>query len=147
MKNIMILLALSSWVFAEFSRSDSGVVTDSVTGLQWQDNYRDNDNNITLASWEDAINYCENLSLDGGKWRLPNIRELDSILDVGRIDTIATPLTSPVFQNGTFNPYWSSTTSEHSHTAAWFIHFGTGNSSSDFSKASTFYVRCVRSKE
>jgi hypothetical protein len=59
---------------AEFVDNGDGTATDNVTGLTWQkDQY-------PASEWETALNYCENLQLDGhNDWRLPNIRELESI--------------------------------------------------------------------
>ncbi len=53
------------------------VCTDPVTGLQWEQEpwpY------IVSNDWASAIEYCENLDLDGGGWRLPNITELRSLI-------------------------------------------------------------------
>ena len=34
------------------------------------------------VTWEEAINYCENLSLTGFEdWELPNLKELRSLVD------------------------------------------------------------------
>mgnify|MGYP001487029743 CR=1 FL=1 len=48
---------------------------DPTSGLTWQ---------VTPSSeymnWEDASTYCENLSLEGAGWHLPNISELRSLV-------------------------------------------------------------------
>lgn len=52
----------------EFSKNGN-IVTDDVTGLQWQD-----DTIGTALSWQEAINSCEALNLDSfNDWRLPNL--------------------------------------------------------------------------
>ena len=78
MKKIILLsLALSMAVFADYSRdNETKVVTDNTTQLQWQDNERKE------LGFLSAIQYCENLTLGGyNDWQLPNITELDSIID------------------------------------------------------------------
>ena len=51
------------------------IVTDSATGLEWQD-----DAVGTKTTWQDAIARCEALTLDAkSDWRLPNLNELTSI--------------------------------------------------------------------
>ena len=55
----------------------TNTVTDAVTGLEWQ---RTDDGNTYTSI--NALAYCEASALDGKfDWRLPNIRELKSIVD------------------------------------------------------------------
>ncbi|MFH1187747.1 MAG: DUF1566 domain-containing protein [bacterium] len=59
-----------------FMNNNDGTITDTSTGLMWQQAITEK------MIWEDAINYCENLSLGGySDWRLPNKNELQSIVD------------------------------------------------------------------
>ena len=73
----------------------NGIVRDNVTGLEWQQATRPH------YSLEQAIDYCNNLSL-GGKddWHLPTVKELATIVDRGRyypaIDTAYFPDTQTV---------------------------------------------------
>ena len=53
------------------------VITDVNTQLEWQNNFTDK---ILELSWDKAVAYCENLSLDGKKWKLPNKKKLVSII-------------------------------------------------------------------
>jgi len=137
------MIVLSGIVIADLSRSDAGVVTDSLTGLQWQDDYSDNGGNIKSATWQDAIDYCEALSLDGhADWRLPNIRELGSIVDLSHIDSAI----DPVFEHTALDNYWSSSTYEDYPNSAWDINFSLGNRT-NYYKDDSYYIRCVRSVE
>jgi len=56
-----------------------GTVSDKATGLMWeQGDYRS-------SGFEDAISYCEAAATGGwSDWRLPNVKELQSIVDYGR---------------------------------------------------------------
>ena len=75
-----LLLIFTSVASADFSR-DGGIVKDSVTGLEWQD-----DDIGDKMEWREAISHCESdVSLGGhGDWRLPNVNELKSIIDRSR---------------------------------------------------------------
>ena len=86
----------------EFHDNGDGTITDRATGLVWQKN----DSGQGL-NWEQALAYAANLK---GGWRLPNAKELQSIVDYTRVPAIA-----PVFQvsklpDGETPFYWSSTT-------------------------------------
>lgn len=110
-------------------------VRDNGTGLQWQNNAPK-----TIHTWENALTYCEKLSLDDkNDWRVPNIRELKSLADYNRYYPAADPIL-----NSHSSSSWSSTTvANDSHTDAWVVFFGNGD---DIWKAKTesHHVRCVR---
>jgi len=92
-------------------------------------------------TWEDAITYCEGLSLAGyTDWRLPNIKELESITD----DSIYSPaIDTNYFPDANASSYWSSTTSVEYSPDAWLVFSSSGYvNSSDKSVSS--YVRCIR---
>jgi len=65
--------------------------------------------------WCDALAYCENLDFAGhDDWRLPNVRELQSIVDYGRFN----PSIDPVF--GACSAWgWSSTSYANNPLYAW----------------------------
>jgi len=117
-------------------RSGNKTVLESDTGLEWQQNDKDQ-----LHTWESALAYCETLSLDAkDDWRLPNIRELKSLVDYDRyypaIDP-AIPCRSSI--------YWSSTTVvSDTQPGAWATFFGNGDDIWK-AKADSHHVRCVRS--
>jgi hypothetical protein len=84
-----------------FTDNGNGTVTDTCTGLTWM-----KDPEATTMKWCEALEYCENLTLgDRSDWRLPTIRELQSIVDYGRHD----PAIDPVF-GARSTWYFSSTT-------------------------------------
>jgi hypothetical protein len=122
---------------ASFSKSDN-IVTDSTTGLQWQDDAVGN-----TMPWEEAIAYCKALELDTySDWRLPNVNELKTIVDRSKYN----PAIVSGFTNFGSSYYWSSTSSKDSTYIAWIVHFyfgGVYNSN----KNDSYYVRCVRAGE
>ena len=137
---LLIMIGLSVTLMADFSRDGDGVVTDNTTGLQWQDDYSDNGDNIKEAKWTDAIDYCEALSLGGhDDWRLPNFNELYFIADRSKRD----PAIDAIFQNVVSDFYWSSSTVVGDEGSAWYVYFDGGRDGWD-DKSNSFYIRCVR---
>ena len=145
-----------------YTRDDSKqIVTDNVTGLQWQDNSEAKTITkpwVTQANYDTdryddtsgdtATTYCANLSLGGySNWRLPTRKELASIVDYGRY----APSLDPEFLNVASNHYWSSTTKSNIISRAWIVYFLYGNQNNSYgvngSKNNKNYVRCVREGE
>lgn len=136
MKVILLVLITFSLGYADFTRSND-MVTDNKTGLVWQDDVSG------ATSWQGAINHCEALTLGGeSDWRLPNVSELDSIIDrVSPVD----PRINNIFVNIASGMYWTSTTNAQYPDFAWYAHFTPGNLFNNGSKEyDSKYVRCVR---
>jgi hypothetical protein len=95
----------------------------------------------TTRTWADALPYCGGLPLGGySDWRLPNIKELSSIVD----DTVFNPAINAKYFPATRSSwYWSSTTFSNVTTRAWAVYFVDGNINYN-SKTGSFAVRCVR---
>jgi len=135
-KILLIMIGLSVGLMADFVRdTNTNIVTDSLTGLQWQD-----DTTPSAMTWQGAIDYCEALTM-GGKsdWRLTNINELNSLVD----DTTYSPVISAIFQNTISYRYWSSTTNAGHTSYTWVVNFYNGSQSRSV-KTDSDYVRCVR---
>lgn len=93
-----------------------GTITDLATGLMWQ-----KADDGESRDWEDALKYAEELELAGyDDWRLPNGKELQSIVDYSRspqatdsaaIDPLfeLTEITDPSGDSN-YGFYWSSST-------------------------------------
>ena len=137
-----------------YTRDDSKeIVTDNVTGLQWQDNSEAktvtkpwitqanyNAGKYNDTSGDTAATYCANLTLGGyNDWRLPTRKELQSIVDYGRY----TPALDPEFLNVASHYYWSSTTGAGSSLYACYVYFYRGYQYYGH-KDDSYYVRCVR---
>lgn len=64
-----------------------GTISDSSTGLMWQQI----DDGVT-RNWEETLAYAENMTLAGyDNWRLPNAKELQSIVDYTRAPDAQNP--------------------------------------------------------
>ncbi len=131
-KFFLIILGFSIYTYADFSRVN-GVVTDSRTKLQWQDD------TLKVSLWKNAMNYCENLDLDGGGWRLPNVIELTSIVDESR----SSPAISQVFIY-VKSYYWTSTTYTGEANRRFTVIFNELGIQSPGNEDNNFFVRCVR---
>ena len=86
------------------------------------------DNGIT-KNWEESLNYSENLTLaDYTDWRLPNVKELQSIVDYTKsVQTTNTPAIDNLFSlskfidpngNSNYGFYWTSTTHQDGRNIA-----------------------------
>ena len=135
-----------------------GIITDNLTGLVWlyKANYNDIDGGTGPTSWSEALNFCSQLS-DGycglrddsipGDWRLPNIKELQSLLYYGTWG----PLDSYLYADlsvvaSVADQYWTSTSEKGIGMSAFVIDFTTG--AIWFSdKANSFYVWPVRDSD
>ena len=139
-KILLIMIGLSCLVQAEIIRdSATGIVRDTATKLEWQDDVLGNS-----MAWEAAITQCEVLILGGhSDWRLPNINELKSIVDRSKFD----PAIVTGFINTSSSFYWSSNTYESSRSYAWDVGFYGGRVYYSGYKEYDGYVRCVRDGE
>jgi len=119
-----------------FTPNGDGTVTDNVTGLMWQQQ----DDEVP-RSWEDALAYCQAVHTGGHTdWRLPDIKQLKSLVDTSRHDPAIDPVAFPGAQS---RVYWSSSTYAWEPSGAWYVYFGLGYVGNVY-KADTYYVRCVR---
>jgi len=128
--------------------ADEPVVQDSATGLLWQGctaGLGGSDcatGSAETRTWQQALAYCAGLAWGGrGDWRLPDIKELRSIVDNRRlsptIDATAFPATPSDW-------FWSSSSFALSSDVAWGVGFGGGNAFNDVGKDYAGHVRCVR---
>lgn len=119
-----------------FTDNGNGTITDNLTQLVWQ-----KAPNTTILTWENALAYAENLSLASATdWRLPNIKELQSLND----ESITNPSANTNFfpTIGVHN-YWSSTSLPNQTTKSWYWNTQFGITTYD-TKTNSNYVLCVR---
>lgn len=100
----------------DFIDNGDGTITDQATGLMWMQA----DNGAPLR-WQQALEYAETAVFAGHTdWRLPDAKELQSIVDYGRApSTTSSPAIDPLFScssitdeggNTNYPFYWTSTT-------------------------------------
>ena len=134
--SIIGLFLFCSLGFAELLDNGVGTVTDTDTGLMWQQT------DAGTMRWEEALTYCETLELAGhNDWRLPNINELQSIVDYSAFDPCIDMIIFPA--GVTSDSYWSSTTNAIDTTWAWAADFSYGYTLS-YDKMWFWSVRAVR---
>lgn len=129
-----------------FVDNRNGTVTDNKTGIMWQQADRG------YMSWVSALSYCEGLSLGGfTDWRLPNIKELESITDDSKynpaLETTYFPKTTYFPIDRTFGFYFSSTTVSDYSDLSWYVHSADGSvsqTSKDHDGSIYARARCAR---
>ena len=116
----------------------SDVLLDSKTSLTWQDN---SDTKDAKRDWNEAVLFCKELSLAGfDDWRLPIVKELESIIEISKHETNE----NDGFQNiGTDGYYWSGSAHDERKEFAWMMNFTRGYEYINY-KTYKRYVRCVR---
>ncbi len=125
---------------AVFADNGNGTATDFATGLTWQQSDAHNGSGRTHSQ---AITYCDGLSLVGGGWRLPAIKELRSIVDLRRAEPSVDLLYFPDTLSSETSYYWSASSIAATSSGAWMVSFYNGNV--DVApKKYIEYVRCVR---
>ena len=128
-----------SWPNPRFTDNYDGTVTDNLTGLIWLKNANCGGD----MDWADAISYCNNLAdgscslSDGsiaGDWRLPNIAELQSLINYGYYNPALSNTegtgkwsSDDPFTNVQSFYYWSSTTYASITSNSWLILMGYGH--------------------
>ena len=120
-----------------FEDNGDGTITDRCTGLMWQEETGNGGNGL---DWCDALAYCEGLEFAGhDDWRLPNVKELQSIVDYGRTE----PAIDPAFSALTAR-YWTSTSDMDVTSCAWYVSFYHGRIRHDHKSSDSYRVRAVR---
>lgn len=129
------------WPSPRFTiQADTNVVLDNLTGLMWArhaDYWR--------VEWSNAVDTCNNVIFGGySDWRLPNRRELFSLVDdsQGTSSTVALPVGHP-FIGALADYYWTSSTVDVYPNNAWYVRMDVGLISYA-NKSTTYQVWPVR---
>ncbi len=146
-----------AWPNPRFTDNGNGTITDNLTCLIWDKDA----NRFGVQNWPTALTSCNTLDetdnanlSDGsveGDWRLPNIRELQSLVHYG-VFAPALPNTAGTgkwsegdpFYNVRNVVYWSSTTFAFETLSAWGVDFGLGIVHTDAKYGALYTVWCVR---
>lgn len=125
----------SNYGVNKLSDNGDGTITDTATGLMWQQ-----EDSKSGLNWQEALAWVEQKNSENylgySDWRLPNVKELESIVDYTRSPaTTSSAAIDPLFSctqitdegGGTNYPfYWSGTTHENMVTGdhAAYVAFG-----------------------
>lgn len=133
---LMVILSLEVTAY-DFTDNEDGTVTDNIRGFMWQQ--EDDD---VQRNWEVSITYCEGLSLaDHDDWRLPNYKELSSIVDYNEFNPA---IDDTYFLNTNSSYYLSSTPSVGYPSLTWYVNFYDGYVDYYQESNGEYFVRCVR---
>jgi len=129
-----------AWPEPRFADNGDGTITDNLTGLMWTKNA-----NLLggYKTWQEALDYCNDLTLGGySDWRLPNVNELESLINANEADPAAW-LNTQDFTNVQASDYWSSTNEALSTGYAWRVVMFSGRMAAG-DKSYSYYVWPVR---
>jgi hypothetical protein len=138
------------WPDPRFTDNGDGTVTDDLTGLMWMKNAdagNDCDGVDTgPQDWNTALASCAqcNTNVFAGytDWRLPNVRELSSLIDFSEVDPGLSD--GHPFDDVWTDPYWPSTTRAEDTTDAWDVDLHDGHVSYRVKTYEWYYVWPVR---
>ena len=146
----------NDWPDARYEVHGDGTVTDIVTNLMWlqcslQQTYYDanntcSDNDDAKYNWQEALVAAEDSDFASHTdWRLPNIKELSSLVARDRHDPA---INSTAFPNTPSDWFWwtASPKNAEDSSLAWLLRFDNGYDISG-NRSDTYYVRLVRSSQ
>ena len=141
-----------------YTDNGDGTISDHQTGLMWMqcsygqtyDGNNDDGNQVicegspAFGNWQQAFAWAADSNANStygyNDWRLPNIKELGSIVDFG---SAKPAINQSIFPNTISGPYWTSTPSRANVLQTIFIGFQAGDyGPSD--RISNLYIRLVR---
>jgi hypothetical protein len=129
----------------------NGTVTDSKTGLMWKQCLEGLSGiacatgTATTFTWQQALQQPGTVNSDSGfadytDWRLPNIKELRSIVEE---QCYSPAINATYFPNTPDLQVWSGSPNADHSDYAWFVPFSNGNSYANL-RSKNFAVRLVR---
>ena len=143
--NLWALCVRNNQKTISFLDNGDNTITDQKTRLIWQ-----KQDDGSKRTRENALNYCENLTLGGSSsWRLPNIKELESIVDDNNASPSINTSYFPNTKSSSTSNYISSSVKLSNSNFSWTVTFNSGEIGTNIGDvasqtASSSYVRCVR---
>ena len=138
-------------ILSRFTDNGDGTVKDKLTGLIWLKNA----NCFGQRTWSNAISDANGLAdgscglTDGsqaGDWRLPNMNELNSLVNRRYHNPAMSDATRAIFDGEQAADYWSSTSSvEDPDNLAWHVYMYNGIQYNLPKETNNFHVLPVRS--
>lgn len=133
---------------AEFTVHNGGTVTHHATGLMWMRCSLGQEwsggsciEEAIIYNWQSALQAAEGYTFaDYSDWRVPNIKELESIVEYSCIDTAINATIFPATRSGY---YWTSSSFGAYNFGAWSVSFIYGQDENS-RKSSALSVRLVR---
>ena len=119
-----------------FIDNNDGTVTDSKTNLIWLKDA----NKFRSMTYDKAIKALK--TFEDGKWRLPTINELTTLIDYAQYDPALSE--GHPFINVQSSFYWSSTMRAYSTDYAWYVDMWNGHVVGNYLKDSSHYIWPVR---
>jgi hypothetical protein len=122
-------------------KAAGGIVTDLRTGLAWQQLVSG-----TRFTLDEGKAYCKALNLNGTGWRLPTIRELQTLCGaLPGIDPVFLPTTDPAYSpDSATGYYWASTKVVGNGEDSGWVISAQGGYTGNYGVTVPLFVRCVR---
>jgi len=117
----------------------NGTVYDTKTLLTWQQI-----NSDKTYTWAEAGQYCATLNLEGTGWRMPSVKELQTIVDDTRYvppPDVAPAVDACAFPYTPLASFWTSSPSAEITDYAWVVYFANGATQTDAMVFTSKYVR------
>jgi len=137
----------------KFAKNKDGTVVDKEHKLVWQECTKGRSGldckkgRETFQTWQEADQYCNQLKLSNRNWRLPEITELELLIDFKKessppVDEKFFPNTNSTMES-VGDGYWSRTTPVLYKNNRYYLSFFLGSVGLKQFTEKTSYVRCV----